>query len=122
MHIPIPMLIDLLLLVPIKPQFQISASAKDLPSASEDNAFYAVVCVEEGVCMLELEHHGIRKRIVVFRAIQRKNDNRRVFLIVLSFNLREGQVVVGFREGERRTRDAGHDDDERYDLGRGGRR
>lgn len=103
------MLINLLLLLPIKPQLQIRTRAENLAGASEHDAFHAVVCVEERVRVLELEHHGVGEGIVVLRAVEREDDDGRVLFVVLRLDLREGEVVVGFWEGERGAGEAGHD-------------
>lgn len=81
-----------------KSNVQIRARTEDAPVACHNDALYALVDVEHGVCGLDLLAHRVCERIVVLGPVQRKNDHRRLFFMVTRLDLREFEVVVRGRE------------------------
>lgn len=92
------MILHLLRLRPIcalpEPNVQICARAKNASVARHNDTFDALVDIEHGVRRLDLLAHRVCEGIVVLRAVERENDDRWLFFMVLGADLRELEVVV----------------------------
>jgi hypothetical protein len=79
---------------------QICACAEDAAGTGYDDAFYARVDVEHGVGGFELFAHRVGEGIMIGRAVEREDNDRRLFLVVPCLDLCEFEVVVGGGKGD----------------------
>jgi hypothetical protein len=83
-----------------KPNPQICTCAKNAAGARYDDAFYARIDVEHGVCGFDFFAHRVGEGIVVCGTVQREDDDRGLCIVVSSLDLGEFEVVVGCGEGD----------------------
>ena len=76
--IPVPFLpaSSILHHTPLEPDVHVCARAKHPSMARQDDAFDAIIDVEQLVCCEELLHHSPGEGIVVLRSVELQHNNR----------------------------------------------
>jgi hypothetical protein len=95
---PISVILHLLRLACIgalaEPDLEIRAGAEDAAVARDYDALDAVVDVEHCIRRFDLLAHRVREGIVFAWAVERKDDDAGLFVVVACLDLRELQIVV----------------------------